>query len=100
MTKLPEELMHAAAEGLAAAVSAEDKAQGLIYPPLDQIRPVTVKVARKIIRVAQGLGVDTNTKLRDLDDAALEAYIAAAMYEPTVQSIQSSAHSTHLNGHL
>ena len=93
---IPEELMHATAQGLAAALTDEQKAAGLILPPLGDIRKVTVKITRKFIRVAQSLGVDTNASLRDMTDAELEAFIAKSMYQPMQAPQASGANGSHL----
>ncbi|EYF03748.1 NAD-dependent malic enzyme [Chondromyces apiculatus] len=69
----------AAAERLAAEVDAHDLAAGCLFPSVAHLRRVTVAVAASVARAARDAGVAA----RPLDDAAIPAAIAAAMWEPS-----------------
>ncbi len=71
----------AAAEALAAQVTAEDLAQGSLYPPLAAIRAVSVRLAAAVADVAYRQGL-----ARGIRPADLEAHIRAQMYEPRYRS--------------
>ncbi len=67
----------AAARALAAQVSEADLEQGQIYPPLANIRSVSVAIAEAVAKVAQEEGL-TETPL----PADLRSYIKSQMYDP------------------
>jgi malic enzyme len=67
----------AAAETLAAEVSAADLADGLVFPPMRELRRVTVRVAEAVVREARDRGLG-----RALTDAEIPGAVAAAMWEP------------------
>src|SRR5581483_7790784 len=68
----------AAADALAAEVSPRDLASGSIFPPINDIRRVTARIAEAVARAAAADGVAR----RQLDDAQVPAAVAAAMWEP------------------
>jgi malate dehydrogenase (oxaloacetate-decarboxylating) len=68
----------AAADQLAAEVSAQDLANGSIFPPIPQIRRVTARIAEAVVRAAREDGVAR----RPLADQQIPAAVAAAMWEP------------------
>lgn len=51
--RIPELLIHAAAQALAASLNVEERAADLLYPQLNRIRDVSIEVARGVIRAAQ-----------------------------------------------
>ncbi len=67
----------AAAEVLANNVSEREIAMGAIYPPLTQIREVSLAIAVAVCHVAFSEGL-TDTNLPD----DLDTYVASLMYEP------------------
>ena len=68
----------AAADRLAAEVSASDLARGSVFPPVTDIRRVTQHIAIEVARAAREAGVAR----RPLDDAQIPEAVAAAMWEP------------------
>ncbi len=68
----------AAADQLATEVSPRDLASGGIFPPVNDIRRVTARIAEAVVRAALAEGVARRT----LDDAQVPAAVAAAMWEP------------------
>ena len=80
-SRVTDEMFFAAARALADEVSEEDLEQGLIYPPLDEIRQASAAIAAVVARVAyrQGLAIQPEP-----DD--LLAHIQAQMYVPTYRS--------------
>lgn len=81
---IPEDLIQAAAQGLANSLTSEERYRNLLYPDVDRIREVTISIAKTVIRSAQKAGVDSNEPLRDITDAELESYIREKMYHPLV----------------
>jgi len=76
-----DEMFFAAAQALARQVSEADLEQGLIYPPLTQIRAVSAAIAVAVAEVAYRRGLATQPRPDDL-----AAHIRAQMYEPRYQS--------------
>ena len=76
-----DEMFFAAARALAGQVSEEDLAQGLIYPPLTEIREVSAAIAAAVAGVAYRQGLATRPEPEDL-----LAFIEAQMYEPRYES--------------
>ncbi len=81
-TRVTEEMFLAAARALAESVSEESLARGTIYPPLDQIREVSVAIAVAVARVAYEGGL-TRSPLPD----DLEAHIRSHVYPLEYESI-------------
>jgi malic enzyme len=75
--EVPDSFFAAAAEALAAEVSAEDLAAGSLYPRAGELRRVTARVAAAVVRTAreEGLG-------RNLEDDEIPQAVAEAMWEP------------------
>jgi malic enzyme len=67
----------AAAETLAAQVSEADLAEGLVFPPMRDLRRVTVRVAEAVVREARDRGLG-----RPISDAEIPEAVAAAMWVP------------------
>lgn len=51
-TRISDEMLLAAAQGLAGCVSDEDRAQGLLFPPISEIRAVSTVVATAVVQTA------------------------------------------------
>ncbi len=75
--RVSEEMFLAAADALAAQVTAQDLAQGSLYPPLADIRAVSVRIATAVAEVAYTQGL-----ARVARPADLAAHIRSRMYEP------------------
>ncbi|BDD63126.1 hypothetical protein MPDQ_002353 [Monascus purpureus] len=75
-------MIYASGEAVAEALTPEEIELGYLYPDITRIRNVSVVVARKVIRAAQKDKVDRENALSNLDDAALDAWIRARMYDP------------------
>jgi malate dehydrogenase (oxaloacetate-decarboxylating)(NADP+) len=76
-----DEMFFMAAKTLAQEVSAEDLAQGSVFPPLARIREVSAAIAAAVAEVAYQRDLATRPKPDDL-----LAYIKSLMYEPKYQS--------------
>jgi malic enzyme len=68
----------AAARQLASEVSGEALRDGRLFPPIAEIRRVTVRVAGQVVRAARDCGVG-----RWIDDGDVERQVSAAMWEPS-----------------
>jgi malate dehydrogenase (oxaloacetate-decarboxylating)(NADP+) len=74
-------MFDAAARTLAATVTEESLAQGLIYPPLGSIRGVSLSIAVAVARVAWQGGLATKPLPEDVT-----AYVRSLRYEPDYPS--------------
>lgn len=75
-------MIYASATSLSASLNSSEMAERWLYPDIARIRNVSVTVAVGVIRAAQEAGVDREVRIRDLDDAELEAWIREKMYDP------------------
>ena len=75
--RISDEMFLASAAALAGEVSEEDLANGTLYPPLSDIRAVSLRIAVELANKAfeQGLGAIEKP-------ADMEAFIAQMMYQP------------------
>eukprot|EP00038_Savillea_parva_P003701 m.129173 g.129173 ORF g.129173 m.129173 type:complete len:82 (-) comp11252_c1_seq2:83-328(-) len=71
-------MLTAAGKALSDLMSDKDIADGLLYPPLSQLRRATLHVAIAVAREAGACGVG---KVFD-DDAALETEVRQSMWSP------------------
>jgi malate dehydrogenase (oxaloacetate-decarboxylating) len=83
--RVTEGMFAAAAEALAAEVSASDLAGGSLFPPIHDLRRVTRRGAEAVVREARDRGVG-----RALDDDAVEQAVGAAMWDPAYPSLVPS----------
>ncbi|GEM12284.1 malic enzyme [Rhodotorula toruloides] len=90
VSKIPEELVHASAQGLANSLTPEETARNLLYPDIERIREVSIKIAVTVIQAAQQLGVDRNEDLRGKSSAEIEAYVRKGMYHPLLAAEQEA----------
>lgn len=79
---IPEEMVHASAQGLADSLTSDELERDLLYPDVERIREVSITIALKVIRSAQKLGVDRAEELRSMSDRQLEEYVRQQMYHP------------------
>lgn len=77
-----QEMIYASAVGLADSLTEEERANNWLYPSLDRIRDISVRVARYVIRASQKENLDKNKTLQWLSDIELDAYIKTKMYNP------------------
>jgi malate dehydrogenase (oxaloacetate-decarboxylating)(NADP+) len=76
-----DEMFFVAAQTLAQVVSADDLAQGRVFPPLAKIREVSAAIAAAVAEVAYQRDLATKPKPDDIS-----GYIKSMMYEPTYHS--------------
>ncbi len=81
-TRVTEEMFLVAARALAESVSEESLARGTLYPPLGQIREVSVAIAEAVARVAYAQGLAQSPLPDDL-----EAHIRSHVYPLEYESI-------------
>ena len=74
----------AAATVLAGEVSPADVAEGVLFPPIGQLRRVTARVAEAVVREARDRGLG-----RALADAEIPGAVAAAMWVPEYPLIEA-----------
>ena len=77
-SRVTDSMFLAAARALADTVTEADLAQGSLYPPLERIREVSVRIAAAVARVAVAEGLATVP----LPDGPLEPWLADRMYQP------------------
>jgi malate dehydrogenase (oxaloacetate-decarboxylating)(NADP+) len=75
--KIPEDFFFTAARMLAALVSEKDIERGALYPPLTEIRRISVCIAVAVAEKAYQMGLARNEKPGDL-----EKHILKNMYDP------------------
>ncbi|KZT36148.1 malic enzyme [Sistotremastrum suecicum HHB10207 ss-3] len=75
-------MVEASSLALADSLTEEEKKEGLLYPRLERIREIGVKIASQVIRTAQSEGVDTTESLRTMKDDELAAYVKSRMWNP------------------
>jgi len=75
--RVTDEMFLAAAKALAAQVTAQDLAQGSLYPPLAQVRDVSLQLAVAVAEVAFAQGHAGIERPKDL-----VAYVRSCMYDP------------------
>lgn len=80
--QVTDRMIYASGEALPTMISDEEKALSLFYPKITRIRDVSARVALYVIRAAQQDNVDRLHHLREMDDAELERWIKARMYDP------------------
>ena len=74
--KVTDAMFSAAAETLAAMVSEEDLSRGSLYPPIEQLRPISRAIASAVARTARDEGVG-----RLIGDSAIEAALDEHMWD-------------------
>jgi malic enzyme len=72
-----------AAETLAGLVSEADLAEGLVFPPMRDLRKVTAAIAQAVVREARDRGLG-----RPFADAEIAPAVKAAMWEPEYPVLQ------------
>ena len=75
--RVTHKMFHAAARALSEMVTDEGRARGMLLPPLDDIRRVSLNVALAVAREAREDNLGMNVA-----DERLEHLISAAMWEP------------------
>jgi malate dehydrogenase (oxaloacetate-decarboxylating)(NADP+) len=79
--RITDEMFMAAANALAGLVTADDLAQGSLYPALPRIREVSARIAATVAQVAYARDLATGEAPRDL-----LGHVRAHMYEPRYES--------------
>ncbi|ETN44383.1 uncharacterized protein HMPREF1541_10563 [Cyphellophora europaea CBS 101466] len=82
------DMIYASGEALPTMITPAEKELGLLYPSINRIRDVSARVALFVIRSAQRDNVDRMHHLRDMDDAELEEWIKAKMYDPHHETLE------------
>lgn len=82
-TRITDDMFLAAAQALADSVSEEDLAQGRLYPALNQIRKVSLKIAVQVAKMAEEKGLAA----APLEADHHQASIAKMMYDPGYKSL-------------
>ena len=79
--RVVDEMFLVAAHALAAQVTAEERARGMIYPKLGRIREVSVQLAAAVAEVAWEQGLATRGRPGDVVE-----YVREQVYEPVYRS--------------
>ncbi|KAF3912851.1 hypothetical protein AA313_de0204193 [Arthrobotrys entomopaga] len=87
-----QDMIYASAEYLAESLTAEERADGLLYPRIDRIRDVSARVALGVVRAAEKNHVARNPEIVGMDDDTLVEYIQGKMYDPS--AVPSEAEGT------
>lgn len=81
-TIVTQSMIYASATSLSNSLNETEKADGLLYPNIKRIREVSVAVTLGVIKAAQEAGVDRETRIKDMSDEELKAWVISKMYEP------------------
>ena len=81
-TIVTQSMIYASATSLSNSLNETEKADGLLYPNIKRIREVSVAVTLGVIKAAQEAGVDRETRITDMSDEELKAWVISKMYEP------------------
>ena len=81
-TTITQSMIYASATSLASALTYSEEEDGWLYPAVERIREVSVFVTMGVIRAAQEARVDREVRIREMDDAELEAWVRSRMYDP------------------
>ncbi|KAF3940718.1 hypothetical protein ABW19_dt0203407 [Dactylella cylindrospora] len=88
-----QDMIYASAESLAASLTPEERADGLLYPRINRIREVSAIVALGVVRAAERNHVARNPEIIGMDDETLVEYIKGKMYDPS--AVPTEAEETH-----
>ncbi|KAI5651238.1 hypothetical protein M9H77_37243 [Catharanthus roseus] len=80
--RVHDDMLLAASEALAAQVTDENLAKGLIFPPFSNIRKISAQIAAKVAAKAYELGLATRLP----EPENLVAYAESCMYSPSYRS--------------
>jgi len=75
-------MIYAAGAALPGLLTSKEIGEGLLYPAVDRIREVSVRVARGVIQAAQEDGVNRAPEVKGKDAEALDKWIQENMYDP------------------
>jgi malate dehydrogenase (oxaloacetate-decarboxylating)(NADP+) len=89
-------MIYASGEALPTMITEEEKEMALLYPQMQRIREISVRVTRYVIRAAQKDGVDRWPVLRKMEDDKLDAWIRDKMYDPYAETGALAAEVDHI----
>lgn len=75
--EVTDEMFAAAADCLAAEVREQDIRSGSLFPPISELRRISVRIAESVVRQAREQGVG-----KPIPDAKIPEVVAAAMWDP------------------
>lgn len=83
-SRITDNMIYASGAALPELLTPEEVGMGLLYPQLERIREVSVRVAREVIRAAQRDGVDQKSDdgLKGMSDEELDEWVMGRMYDP------------------
>ncbi|MCA9666312.1 MAG: NAD-dependent malic enzyme [Myxococcales bacterium] len=84
LPRVDDDVFAVAAEALAECVSDERLEQGALYPPVDELRSCSERVAVAVIRHARALGL-----VGDASDEQIERVVADSMWDPAYLPVTS-----------
>ena len=97
---LPPSLLVAATEALAAQAPALKDPKAALLPDVTDVREISVKLAKEVIRAAQREGLNEEKDIPE-DDEDLEEWIREQMWEPRyrpLRKVDAHAASAHARG--
>ena len=75
-------MIYAASIAVADSLSDEELAMGMVFPDVNRIREVSLRVAMYVIQAAQKEGIARNKDVHGLEGANLHQYVEDKMYDP------------------
>jgi malate dehydrogenase (oxaloacetate-decarboxylating) len=84
--EITDSMFNAAAIALAGAVTDEELASGLLYPPISRLEKVSLEIARAVIKDAVESG-----QVASLDDAQIDACLEVGTWSPTYSDYEPAS---------
>ncbi|KAI0718718.1 malic enzyme [Cerioporus squamosus] len=75
-------MVEASSLGLANSLTADERANDLLYPRVERIREISEDIALAVIRAAQKAGVDRSADLRRMSDKEVREFVRERMWNP------------------
>jgi malate dehydrogenase (oxaloacetate-decarboxylating)(NADP+) len=92
--RISDRMIEEASLALADSLTADEKADDLLYPRIERIREISAAIAVRVIETAQQQGLDSNEALRNLPEGELAARVAKHQYKPESDACAVAAASS------
>lgn len=80
--KVSDGMIYAASQAVAASVTEEEAAAGMVFPDVGRVREVSHRVACYVIRAASKENLDREKFAANMDEDELSSFVSDKMYDP------------------